>query len=149
MFAKIDAETPASRKSSFSIGAWLTEFISGFSPRTLAWSATAAAVAIVVQAAALTTVIVKDHGNAQGIELASALSTDGSLAMIRFAPQVTSSDITTFLNAHKLTIVDGPKPGAVYRVRISNTAASKDDMTKVIKQLQVDTKVVSFIAAID
>jgi len=54
LFAKIDAEPvrkPAA--ASFNLGAWLTNFVAGFQPRTLAYGATAAALAIVLQAGIL------------------------------------------------------------------------------------------------
>src|ERR1700748_2653518 len=34
LFAKIDAEPARAAKASFSLGAWLTEFVSSFQPRT-------------------------------------------------------------------------------------------------------------------
>src|SRR5213080_171614 len=58
LFAAIDAEgakVPVRR--SFDLGGRMSEFLSGFAPRTLAWSAAAAAIAIVAQAAVLTTVV--------------------------------------------------------------------------------------------
>src|SRR5712691_265799 len=64
LFAAIDAEEARSprRQRSFDLGGRISEFLSGFAPRTLAWSATAAAVAILVQAAVITAVVVKDRG---------------------------------------------------------------------------------------
>jgi len=53
LFAKIDAEPARKPKASFNITAWLTDFVTGFSPRTLAYGATAAALAIVLQAGIL------------------------------------------------------------------------------------------------
>src|SRR4030088_2578189 len=55
LFAAIDAEEARAprRQRSFDFGARISEFLSGFTPRTLAWSATAAAVAILVQAAVI------------------------------------------------------------------------------------------------
>src|ERR1041385_5839126 len=50
LFAKIDAEPKRQPKMSFNLGAWLTDFIGSFSPRTLAYGASAAALAIVLQA---------------------------------------------------------------------------------------------------
>jgi hypothetical protein len=43
------------------IGSRLSEFLSSLRPRTLAWSATAAAVAILVQAAVITALVVKEQ----------------------------------------------------------------------------------------
>src|SRR5688572_30714537 len=43
LMAAIEAEAPAQRKASFSLGAWLTGFVGSFQPRTLAYAGTAAA----------------------------------------------------------------------------------------------------------
>ena len=43
LFEKIDAEPVRQPKVSFDLGAWLSNFVAGFSPRTLAYGATAAA----------------------------------------------------------------------------------------------------------
>src|SRR6266436_6425348 len=63
LFAAIDAEGAGARKgrASFNLGGRITEFLSGFAPRTLAWSAAAAIVAIVLQAAVIATVVIKDQ----------------------------------------------------------------------------------------
>jgi hypothetical protein len=56
------------------LGSRLSEFLSSLRPRTLAWSATAAAVVILVQAAAITAVLVKE----QGAFLSNDLASDGA-----------------------------------------------------------------------
>ena len=63
LFAAIDAEEARAprRRASFDLAGRISEFLASFTPRTLAWSATAAAVAIVVQAAVITAVVVKDR----------------------------------------------------------------------------------------
>jgi hypothetical protein len=94
-------------------------------PRTLAWSATAVAVAILVQAAVITAVVVKEQGNPSGPGLASAPNED-SYAVVRFAPQATANDITNFLGAYKATVIGGPLAGQVYRIRLSETKLPKD-----------------------
>src|SRR5215471_4868080 len=73
LFAAIDAEEARSprRQRSLDLGGRISQFLSGFAPRTLAWSATAAAVAILLQAAVITSVMVKDHGSPEGYKVAS------------------------------------------------------------------------------
>ena len=68
LFAAIDAEgaRAPTRRASFDLAGRISEFLSGFSPRTLAWSAAAAALAIVVQAAVITGVVMKEHGAPTG-----------------------------------------------------------------------------------
>src|SRR6185369_82080 len=70
LFAKIDAEPKREMKSTFQLGAWLTEMFASFSPRTLAYGATAAALAIVLQAGILAGVFVKQGTVGPSTELA-------------------------------------------------------------------------------
>ena len=74
LFTAIDAEgvrAPA-RRASFDFAGRVSDFLSGFTPRTLAWSAAAAALAIVVQAGVITAVAVKERGEPANYETASA-----------------------------------------------------------------------------
>jgi anti-sigma-K factor RskA len=97
LLAAIDAEEGRAARHPrwFDLGSRISEFLSSLTPRTLAWSATAAAVAILVQAAVIAAVVVKEQGSPSGPELASAPN-EGSYAVVRFAPQATANDIRTF-----------------------------------------------------
>ncbi len=150
LFAAIDAETAKApvRRVSFDFGGRIAEFLSGFAPRTVAYAGIAAALAIVVQAAVITGVVIKDQGGNKGAQLASYGQSDGSLASIRFSPQATAADITRFLNANQAQVVEGPKQGR-YTVRLSVSGLPKDEIVKVIKRMQDDTKIVDFIAAVE
>lgn len=150
LFAAIDAEEARAPRHhrSFDLGSRISEFLSSLTPRTLAWSATAAAVAIVVQAAVIAAVVVKEPSTPSGPGLASAPS-EGSYAVVRFAPQATANDITNFLGAYKATLVEGPlnMGGQLYRIRLSETKLPKEEVGKIVRQMQSESKVVGFIAA--
>src|ERR1700693_844609 len=62
LLAGIEAEGTKGRKRSFDIAAFVAERLALFSPRTLAWSATAAVLAIVLQAGLLAGLYVGDSG---------------------------------------------------------------------------------------
>src|SRR3982075_615866 len=149
LFAAIDAEEARAprRQRSFDFGARISEFLSSFTPRTLAWSATAAAVAILVQAAVIATVVVKEQGAPSGPGLASTPS-EGSFAVVGFPPHATANDITNFLGAYKATLVEVPlnMGGQLYRIRLSEAKLPKDEVGKIIRQMQEESKVVGFIA---
>jgi len=148
LFAKIDAEPARKAAPSIDLGTRIAEFFASLTPRTLALSATAAAVAILLQAALIAGIVIKDHGTGSGYETASAPTTDpgvGAFTMIRFAPQASSDDINRFLEANKLQIASGPAPGGLYKVRVSMTGLPKADLARIVKKLQED-KVVGFIA---
>jgi hypothetical protein len=148
LFAAIDAEEARSprRQRSFDLAARISEFLSGFAPRTLAWSATAAAVAILLQAAVITSVMVKDHGAPGVYDVASVAPGQGSFLAVRFAPQATATEITNFLGAYKATLVEGPKQAGMYTVRLSETKLPAEEVTKTIRQMQEESKIVSLVA---
>jgi anti-sigma factor RsiW len=149
LFAGIDAEPKRAYAASPALGARIAEFFGSLSPRTLAWSAVAAALAIMLQAAVLTNVMLKDSGAPAGYQTASAPGTpsgDEAFTLIRFAPQATSEEINKFLEANKLSVVSGPMTGGLYKVRVAMTGLPKTDLARIVRKLQED-KAVSFIAA--
>ena len=140
LFAKIDAEPERRPALSFNLGARIGEFFASFSPRTLAWSASAAALAIVLQAGIIAGVLLKENSPAS-FETASAPATvteEGSYALIRFQPQANAAQITQFLETNKLSIAGGPSAGGLYRVRIAGKDVPKPDLDRIIKTLQID-----------
>ena len=154
LLAGIEAEGAKGRKrQSFNLAAFISERLTMFSPRTLAWSAVTAVLAIVLQAGLLANLYINEPGSEvpSAYKTASAptrsLGPVGSYALIGFTPQASAADVTKFLEAHKASIVEGPKPGGLYRIRVSATALSKKDLTAIVKQMQDDSKIVRFVAA--
>lgn len=146
LLVKIDAEPARRPAMSLNLGARVGGFFAGLTPRTLAWSASAAALAILLQAGLIAGIVLKENQPA-GYETASAPSTApgvGAFTLIRFAPQASFDDINKFLEANKFSIVAGPVAGGLYKVRVAETALPKDELGKIVKKLQQD-KVVSFI----
>jgi anti-sigma-K factor RskA len=141
-----DAATVRRARSSFNFGEWLSDRLSSFSPRTLAWSATAAALAIVLQAGLLAGMFVNEKQGAD-FTVASVSKTEpamqGTFALISFAPQASAADITKLMQAYNMKIVEGPS-GEMYTVKLAVTGMPKEDLARLIKQLQ-DEKTVRFV----
>ena len=135
LFAKIDAEPVRKPRASLNIGAWLTDFVTGFQPRTLAYGATAAALAIVLQAGILAGVFVKE--GSVGFTAASLRTTNeqGSYVAVRFNPQASAADITKFLADNKATIVGGPTSGGMFKLRVSDSSLSEAELSAVVKTM--------------
>lgn len=150
LMADIEADASTARrvKSTFNLGEWLSDKLSTFSPRTLAWSASAAALAIVLQAGLLAGMFVNERQGGATFDTASVsvkseIVKPGADALISFAPNATAAEITKLMQNYKMAIVEGPT-GEMYTVRVAVTGIPKDEMAKVIKQLQ-DEKVVRFV----
>jgi hypothetical protein len=97
----------------------LAAWLAGLSPRALGLAAAAAALVVAVQAGALVAALV---GGGTRYEVASAPgpgTSAGTFALVAFAPEATAARIDALLAARGATIVDGPRPGGLYRVRIA------------------------------
>src|SRR5262245_6543953 len=151
LFAAIESEQQApKRATSFDLGGWLAGLVESFSPRTLAWAGTAAAVAIVIQAGLLAGVFLKErqgsYQTASYEPATTASSAQGSFALVRFNPAASAADLTRFFDEHKASLVEGPRAGGIYRIRLSPNTLGKDEMAKLIARLAEDKDVVAFIA---
>jgi hypothetical protein len=141
LFAKIDAEPARSPKVSFNLGGWLADFVGGFSPRTLAYGATAAALAIVLQAGLIAGVLLQDKQS--GAQLASYEQPDtaatGSFVLVRFNPQASAADITKFLQDHNATVVGGPAAGSgLFRLRVADKTLPQAELGAIARRMMTD-----------
>jgi len=155
LFARIDAEPVRKPAASLNLGARVRDFFASLSPRTLAWSASAAAVAILLQAGLIAGIMIKENGGAatsgggdyQTASVPSPFIGDGSYALIRFQPQANAADIAKFLEANNLSVTGGPITGALFRVQVAPTKLPSADLANIVKKLQSDKMIVGFVAA--
>lgn len=144
LFEKIDAEPARRQAASFNLVGRISEFVASFSPRTLAYAGAVAALALVLQAGVITS-LVTDRGDAN-YKTVSVNPGQGAFALVRFAPNATAADITKFLEDNKAVVVDGPKAG-MYRIRLAVTGMPKEELARIIKQMQ-ENKSVSVVAPV-
>jgi anti-sigma factor RsiW len=149
LFAAIDAE-PASRPStSFNFSAAIAGFFAKLSPRTLAWSASLGALALLLQAGVIGAVLMKSQTSTfQTASLSTGEPITRDLgagapprALVRFSPDARVADITALLDRYQASIVDGAK-GGMFRLQFGNTPMTKDDAAALMSKLQGE-KIVS------
>jgi hypothetical protein len=144
LFAAIEAEPPRRPKTSFDFAGRLGAFVLSLSPRTLVWMGSAAVLVIGLQISMIVTILVKSAAR-QGTELASAGGADASLAIIRFAPNADAIDITKFFELNKASVIEGPKSGGIYTIRLPVTGEEKIEL---IKRMQGQPAIVEFLATV-
>jgi anti-sigma-K factor RskA len=146
LLAGIEAERGPQRqpRASVAFSTWLAERLVALSPRKLAYVATAAVVLIAIQAGVLGGLYVADRSGGASFGLVTKSDPTGSFAQVGFNPQATAEEITKFLEANKVAVVDGPRPNGLYRVRI---AVPKDQVAAVTGRLAGESGIVRFIAA--
>jgi hypothetical protein len=161
LMAGLEAEAAAApRRRTFNVGAWFAGQISQLRPRTLAWSATAAALAIVLQAGLIAGLYVDGAEKAQqtaemkapesaGMKVASVpdqnervvrgLGAPSSVAvLVQFAPTATVEEISRFLDGFgRAQVIRGPSSG-YYTVRVT----TKDDVGRIVQRMKDNTGIV-------
>jgi anti-sigma factor RsiW len=153
LFAAIDAEPARKPGSSANIVARLSGFFSSLSPRTLAWSASLGAFALVLQAGIIAAVLMSNRP--ASFETASLSRNEPitrdlaaappSRALVRFVPDARVGDVTALLDKYQASIIDGAK-GGMFRLQFANTAMSKDEFAGLLSRMQSE-KIVSLAVA--
>jgi len=140
LFEAIDAEPARAPATTFNPLSRISDFFAGLSPRTLAYSAVVGALALLLQAGVIGT-LVKDRSASYQTASSNGETSGGAVALVRFAPESRLADITQFLDSYHASIVSGPKAG-MFRVRFGDKALSKQETDRLIARVQGE-KIVS------
>ena len=142
LFAAIDAEPERKPSASLNISAGISRFFASLSPRTLAWSASLGALALLVQAGVIGAVLVKNQQQAS-FQTASlsmdepvtrSLGPEAPRALVRFAPDARVADITALLDTYQASIIDAR--GGMFRLQFGTRAMSKDEIAGLMNRLK-------------
>jgi hypothetical protein len=127
-----------------------------FGQGTASWmpvASLAAVLVILVQAAALGVLVLRGPSGDSGAGLASGdnpiqKASDGATyVLVRFSPGATAEDISTLLRSLHATIVEGPKPGGVYRIRIASKPLQNAEQEAILQQIRARSDIISIISA--
>ena len=153
LFAAIDAEPVRRPGISMNMAARFAGFFSSLSPRTLAWSASLGALALVLQAGIIAAVLVNNRPvsfETASLSMNEPITRDIAGAssprvLVRFAPDARMGDITAFLDKYQASIIGGAQ-GGMFRLQFANAAMSKDEFSALLSRLQ-NEKIVSLAVA--
>ncbi len=117
---------------------WFARLLGVSGSPALSWAAAAAAILIVVQAATISLLLTSNGQPGSPYEVATggvAGEVKGTFAFVQFADEAKASAIAEFLADLDVSVVDGPKPGGVFKVRVSDTRLSDEALTESLKKL--------------
>jgi hypothetical protein len=145
--AAIDVEVTGRRgiASPLVLASRLAGFIAGLSPRTLAIATSVAVLAIALQGFLLLGVLTKPAGVYQTAAVGDGEHRRGAFALVRFVHQASAAEITRFLEHYQATLVDGPKAGGLYRMKVAMSAIAKEELARIVARMQRE-HVVEFVA---
>jgi hypothetical protein len=141
LFEQIEAEARAD--SGQGLIARIVDFFGSLTPRAVAMSAAAAALAIVIQAGVLTKNIM-NADNAYRTASTPQTIGGGSYALVAFSADATAKQISDLLESRSATIVDGPRSGGVYVVRVASKRLDPDELNAALAALTADRSTVRF-----
>jgi len=102
---------------------------------------------VVLQAGLLAGMFVNERQGGSLFNTASVSKSEpalqGTYALISFSPQASAAEITKLMQTYNMKIVEGPS-GEMYTVKLAVTGMPKEDLGRLIKQLQ-DEKTVRFV----
>jgi hypothetical protein len=153
LFAAIEGEPARHPSASLKISAGISGFFAKLSPRTLAWSASLGALALLLQAGVIGAVLVKNQtASYQTASLSTNEPTTRAVgpeapprALVRFAPDARVADVTALLDNYQASIIDGAK-GGMFRLQFGNKAMTKDEVAGLMRKLQSE-KIVNLAVA--
>jgi hypothetical protein len=153
LFAAIDAEPARQPSVSLNLAARVSGFFASLSPRTLAWSASLGALALLLQAGVIGAVLMKNQTatyQTASLSMNEPITRDLGAgtpprALVRFTPDARVADITALLENYQASIIEGAK-GGLFRLQFGNRAMTKDEAASLLSRLQGE-KIVSLAVA--
>ncbi len=149
-FAAVAARIAATRDESSGRGSGILRALWRFfelpSARSVRWASAAVAVLVILQGAAIATLVVSRHSNQFATASGESSSREpGTLATIRFADGATAPAIAALLAGLDMRIVDGPAGGGLFTIRIGPKDMSDTDRDRVIAVLKARSDLVLFV----
>ena len=149
LFAAIDAEPVRQPSTSLNLAARVSGFFASLSPRTLAWSASLGALALLLQAGVIGAVLMKNQTatyQTASLSMNEPITRDlragtPPRALVRFTPDARVADITALLENYQASIIEGAK-GGLFRLQFGNRAMTKEEAAGLLSRLQSE-KIVS------
>jgi anti-sigma factor RsiW len=102
--------------------------------RSVRWAALIAGVIMFVEAAVIAGLL-KSGGQTYREAAGPGQSSSGVLALVVFADQATAPSIARVLGDFRAEIVDGPKPGNVYKIRLRAADGSVETRDSLLRRL--------------
>ena len=151
LFAAIDGEPVRKPSLTSRISTGIAQFFASLSPRTLAWSAGAAAVALLLQAGVIGAVLMQGQtyqtaslsvNERPAATMTRELGAAGTppRALVRFAPDAKMADINALLDNYQATVVGGAN--GLFRLQFGGKSMNKDEVAGLMSKLRGE-KIVS------
>lgn len=146
-----EAANPSLASAKTALWGWASKLLGVPVPAKMQWIAGAAAVLIIVQGISLGVLMTPSSQFGGGYVTASGpgASVEGTFAFVQFTRDASASDLTQLLREFEFNIVDGPRPGGAYKIRIADETLDEAAREALLIQLQTRKNVIGFAAFVE
>jgi anti-sigma factor RsiW len=120
------------------------QFFKHPSPHLVSAAAVAAAALVIAQAAAIGWLLLRDGPITYQVA-SGENSRDGIYALVVFADEARAAEIARVLAEFDGSVVDGPKPGGVYKVRLGKESKGRAEADALLRRLAQRREVVRVV----
>ena len=149
LMERVEAEAPMRHRAAAAgrgVMASVDEFLKALSPGRLGWAAMAAAAVIMVQAGVVGSMLLNQTSGEKTYQTASGgKALEGTFVLVKFQETAPMAQVSSYLEQHDAEIVGGPKPGGLFRVRISAEKLNDELKLALIKKLQANGQLVNMV----
>lgn len=110
-------------------------FFAAPTPAGLRWAAAAAGLLLLAQTAVIGALISDRFSNIYETAGSKLTPAAGPTLLVGFADGATASAITALLAEFDAQVIEGPKPGGMYRLRLTRTPATQTALQEVMRRL--------------
>jgi hypothetical protein len=105
-------------------------------PGRLAWVGVAALVVIALQGAAILSLLPSARGPAYQTASQQSGAAEGATAIVAFAPDASLTQVAELLQRRKASIVDGPRSGGLFTLRVGDKTMTKQQLDAIVAELR-------------
>ena len=149
LMADVEREMPMqhrARQAGKGLLATVDGFLRSLSPGRLGFAAMAAALVIMLQAGIVGTMMLNPPGGGATYQTASGgKELTGTFVLVRFKAEAPFAKVGAMLAEEGAEIVAGPKPGGLYRVRISAQKLADAERQAAIEKLRGHAALVNMV----
>ncbi len=141
LMEQVALESPAAFRSANASGGLMQsvlDWFAGMSPRAVAMGATLAVAVIVAQAVTLGVVVKGGSTFEVANDGSDTEVVTGTAAIVGFAEGATMDEVGAFLMAFGASIIDGPRAGGLYTVRLAEEALAAEERDALLDRVRSD-----------
>jgi len=105
-------------------------------PRRLGWATVAAAVVIMAQGATIMSLLPTARGPTYQTASQESAISQGVTILVAFAPDARLDQVAELLQKHNASIVEGPRGGGLFRVRVGDKGLTKDQLAAIVAEFR-------------